>query len=160
KWRRSSAVRTSRMQVRRAKGSRAKGRLGCPTAPPSEQAEVAGAKPGDLQRTLTFRIRGLATAVQCRDLLTHDVEDGRADDLQRLRRCRTPDPTASHHRPRRLAPGNPPGEQAPAQERSLQSPVAVHAAAAEARRLAGGEKAPDGLPVLAQGPGRQVGLDA
>ena len=58
------------------------------------------------------------------------------------------------------APGGPPGEQAAAEERALQGPVAVHPAAAEARDLAGREQAGDRLTAGPQDLRVEVGFQA
>ena len=55
---------------------------------------------------------------------------------------------------------DPAGEQAAAEERALQGPVAVHAAAAEAGRLARRVEAGHRLPGGGQHPGGQVGVQA
>src|SRR5688500_6935868 len=56
--------------------------------------------------------------------------------------------------------GNAAGIDAAAEEGSLETALAVHAAAAEARRLARGEKAVDRAAVRAQRAALEVGLDA
>src|SRR3954465_5334298 len=61
---------------------------------------------------------------------------------------------------RQRAAGGPAGEQAAAEERALQRPVAVHAPPAETGDLPGGVQAGERLTVGAQHPGLEVGLQA
>ena len=68
--------------------------------------------------------------------------------------CHAVNPAAGRRsdRGRRGPAGDPPGEQAAAEERALQRPVAVHAAAAEAGDLAGRVQAGDRAAVRAAAP--------
>src|SRR5450631_3411243 len=66
----------------------------------------------------------------------------------------------SRHRLRRRPPGISPREQAAAEKSAFQRTVAVHAAAAEAGRFAGGVKSRHDLAVLAEHAGVEIGLEA